>query len=119
MTLGEIIKRLAPVAESHPDAVIRHAFDPDTAHSWRGDYFKLSFDPAENVRLADMVAALFDAIGETYDGYKGGEYTMHETTAVYMDEWGTCSGNAIGSHLVEYWIEEVERQTSAIRGPKA
>lgn len=106
MDLGDIIEALTPVVAERPDATVRHGFDPKSAGSWRGSYSELSFYSAKNVLLADMLNALINAIGETYEGYKGGMFTMHESCDVYMDGHENFFGDRISWSLVRYWIDE-------------
>lgn len=40
--------------------------------------------------VADLTAALRLAIGATFEGYKGGQFTMTGQTAVWVSEYGQC-----------------------------
>lgn len=63
-------------------------------HSWRGSYEELAFEVVENVTVGEMLAAAESAVGATYEGWKGGEYTMDEDTQVHIElEEGAYSGN--------------------------
>lgn len=79
-------------------------------HSYRGRYDCLAFEPAENVTVGTMLACAKEALGQTYEGYKGGEYTMVEYTDVYLSEYGT-TGEKIGPVLLGYMVGEI-RATS-------
>lgn len=83
MTLGELIERL----KAEPaDKVVEHGFyDP---HSYRGYYECLAFVRKERVSVKDMLAAATSAVGETYPGYKGGDFKMGQYTTVYISEYG-------------------------------
>lgn len=106
MVLSEIIQALDAAIEKDGERAVQWGFDPSSAHSWRGDYSDLSFEPMEGVSLADMRDALRNALGKTFEGYKGGDYTMRDTTYVYIDPYGDCPGNRIGQSLVAYWTGE-------------
>lgn len=94
MTLGYIISvfsrfpadKVLPVGFSNP-------------HSYRGDYYCLAFEPKENVTVEDSLTALKSALGQTYEGYKGGEYTMDDYSRVYLAEYGN-EGDEVGRMLL-------------------
>lgn len=66
--------------------------------SWRGSYDELSFhytslSNEEDVLSCDQIIKLIGScIGKTFYGYKGGEYTMHIVTSVWIDNYGCYSG---------------------------
>lgn len=103
MWLGEIIEALDTAIAEGGDREVRWGFDPKRPHSWRGSYSELSFPPAEGVTLSAMSDALKDALDKTFEGYKGGDFTMHLATEVYIDPYGSCPGNRIGQSLIAYW----------------
>lgn len=94
MTLGRLIK----AAEKAPqDGVVRFADGgyPAGEDSYRGYYSDLSFSSSETpVTVADFLKRARGALGETYYGYKGGDYTMTAETPVWRAEYGSC-GEAI------------------------
>lgn len=58
-------------------------------HSYRGYYERLAFEVLDADQTAgEALAVAESALGETYQGYKGGDYTMHERTLVHLAEWG-------------------------------
>lgn len=81
MELGDLIEVLQ--AED-PAKVCPDGFA--TPHSWRGDYYELAFDPAQNVTVASMLAHARSAVGATYEGWKGGDYTMDLDSDCYLAE---------------------------------
>lgn len=100
MTLGELIDNLKRL---DPSLVVEHGFvEP---HSYRGYYDELAFEPARGMSIRSMLEAAESAVGTTYEGYKGGEYTMHEHTPVHLALYGT-TGEPITSHLVALWFYE-------------
>ena len=101
MFLKELIDFLA---ERDPAIVARIGFhDP---HSYRGDYSELAFEPLENATVGEMLKSAKSALGKTYQGYKGGSYTMGEYTTVNLSQYGT-TGEEIGPILLKYMVGEL------------
>ena len=71
------------------------------AHSYRGYYEDLSFEPAENVTVAQMLAHAESALGHTFEGYKGGEYTMSRDTCVWVSNHGKASSTRVSGVVVD------------------
>lgn len=87
-TLGELIQHLEGLP---PDAVIEHGgFDGGSAHSYRGYYERLAFEPIPKARVSDMLAGAKAAVGRMFQGYKGGAYMMGLDTTVHIANYGTC-----------------------------
>jgi hypothetical protein len=93
--LKELIERLE---KEDPDLVLPIGWHD--AHSYRGDYSQLGLEPRENVAVADCLSIVRQALGWTYGGYKGGDYTMHEYTDCYLAEWGDI-GEEIGHRFLD------------------
>lgn len=74
-------------------------------HSYRGIYRELAFEPTINIAVSDMLKAAKSAMGETYTGYKGGDFTMNEYTNVHLAEYGNC-GEEIGYILLNYMLRK-------------
>ena len=70
--------------------------------SYRGSYYDVAFEPAHNVTVASMLSHAKKALGATFIGYKGGDYTMGPYTPCYIARWGECDGDMIGPILVAY-----------------
>ena len=67
-----------------------------TVHGWfeggsyRGYYDCFSAEPAGDYReVFEMIAVLEDAIGSTFTGYKGGEFTMSADTECFYAPYGS------------------------------
>lgn len=102
MTLGELIEELS----KHPrDKIVARGFGHP--HSYRGDYSELAFRPVNSTTVGDMLDAAKEADGTTYDGYKGGEFTMGFYTPVHIAEYGN-TGEEIGPMLLGYMLGDVE-----------
>jgi DNA repair photolyase len=100
MTLGELIDRLR---KEDPNKIILAGFhDP---HSYRGSYYDLAFEPTERIHVSDMLQAAESAIGETYEGYKGGSYHMSSNTDVYLAYYGS-TGDELSNRLLNYMLKD-------------
>ena len=104
MTRGELIAALEAAPQ---DRVCREGFGQP--HSDRGNYSDLAFAPAKDVSVASMLANAKSALGATFDGYKGGKYTMSEWTSVFVGEWGAC-GEPLSPWAVR-WLLSTENTT--------
>jgi hypothetical protein len=68
--------------------------------SWRGIYAQLALDysdvgdsPQYTPKTVEFwLDRLNKAIGETFQGYKGGDFTMHKTTPIWVANYGSASG---------------------------
>lgn len=116
MTLGRLIKELEKQEAAHMAQGNR--IDETTGKSWktsveilgcgylttevgsyRGSYEHLYIswtrDYDKAATRAEVIAALKGAVGKTFDGYKGGDYRMHEGTTVFFGQYGTSHGGCI------------------------
>lgn len=103
MNLNEIIEALEKALDADGNRLVRHGFNGSSPHSFRGFYHDLAFDPASDVQLADMLAGLYAARGQAFEGYKGGQYLMNGGVDVYIAEAYAPGGDRIGPTLVAYW----------------
>lgn len=98
LTLGKLIEVLK---RADPKKVVPRGFGK--AMSWRGIYEELSFEPAENVTVEAMLQSAEEALGKTFQGYKGGDYTMRESTGVHISYYGE-SYDYLGEWLLLYML---------------
>lgn len=98
MTLGKLIEAL----EYHdPHKGCRFDFGrqrPCVLGSWRGDYSQLtitSSDQEGTITVGEVLKMLEEADGETYTGWKGGEFKMNLKTRIWADNDGECSQTGI------------------------
>lgn len=98
MTLGDLI---AYLKKEDKEKVVPKGFN--NPHSYRGYYDELAFEPAENITVGEMLKAAEGALGQTFTGYKGGEYTMGEYTEIHLANYGDC-GEGIGTTLLDYML---------------
>jgi hypothetical protein len=120
LLLGELILKLEAVKNKHlPLFIDLMDKKPMGIASWRGSYCELAirteslgsyqtnevereFDDdtkyykhkeigKENPTVEEWIEILKEAIGKTFTGYKGGDYTMSKNTPVWLAEYGCSS----------------------------
>jgi hypothetical protein len=69
------------------------------AHSYRGYYDELAFVPTPNTSIGQMLERAEGAVGEVFDGWKGGEYRMDLNTPCWLAEGGE-TGETLGTVLL-------------------
>lgn len=85
MTLGKLIDRLEALP---PGQAIEAINEP---HSYRGYYSDLAFERADGTQTASEALTICrSAMGEVFQGYKGGDYTMGRNTPVWIASYGCC-----------------------------
>ena len=99
MILKELIAALE-AADSR--MVVPHGFT--NPHSYRGYYEQLAFEPAQNVTVDRMLADARFALDATFEGYKGGDFTMTEDTDCWLATWGAL-GETLGPTLLRLMLE--------------
>jgi hypothetical protein len=95
MMLNELI---ALLEAEDPAKVLPLGFS--NPHSWRGVYSELAFEPTANITVGQMLAEARSALGATYEGWKGGEYTMDGLTDCWLAEEGHGDGETLGPILL-------------------
>lgn len=108
LTLGELI---AALEELPPDFRVILAGDtgpsyagyPSGAHSYRGYYSDLAFEPSqEPVTAGEFLTECKTFVGFTFEGYKGGDFTMTEDTPLWVAHCGSGDGRAIIDAVCNY-----------------
>lgn len=61
----------------------------ESPHSHRGNYCDIAFEPTKST-VGDACSCVGYAIGRTYEGYKGGLFTMESDTPCYIAYEGCC-----------------------------
>jgi hypothetical protein len=98
LNLGELIDLLKQIERDDLTSV---EFDfcgiaPGRLHSYRGYYEQLAIEPDNIYVLLDpFIADLEIAVGQTYEGYKGGDFTMHRDTPVWISSYGEAKNTVI------------------------
>ena len=102
MTLGELIAALEAIP---PSAMVANL---DNKHSYRGYYSDLAFELLDGTRpAAELLKDCKEAMGQVFQGYKGGEFVMGSLTPLWVANYG-CSGRKIMSFLEDGGIETQE-----------
>lgn len=109
MTLGELIETLEG---ADPDLVVPWGFT--NPHSYRGYYEQLAFSPASNVTIGAMLADAKSALNATFQGWKGGDYTMHKHTDCWIAIEGQSDGELIGPVLLRYMLAAAKPQPTHV-----
>lgn len=87
MTLGSLMEALEKMPSDALITGLGHA------HSYRGYYSDLAFEPQmEQVTAANLLTQCRAAMGRVFEGYKGGDYVMGETTPIWAAHYGTTAG---------------------------
>ena len=100
MTLGQMIDYLKTL---DPNTEIQGFCSP---HSYRGYYQDLAFEPIETEKVSVLLELCYDALGEEYEGYKGGEFIMHKNTPIWIASYGCCGKKIIGYKNGKLELEE-------------
>ena len=101
VTLGRLIEELEKLNNEGWDrpVVFAHGGSPRSPHSYRGYYSDLSFESGGEIMAKELAAICRDALGRTFEGYKGGDYVMSKETPLWAAPYGCC-GLAIVSIIV-------------------
>ena len=96
LTLGQAIDKLKA---ANAESVVLFDFggSPNEAMSYRGYYSDLAFDKkADPITVVEFLEMCREALGKTFTGYKGGDFTMSEDTPLWASEYGTTGYAIIG-----------------------
>lgn len=99
LTLGEVIDRLKG---EDPERRVPLGFA--RPHSYRGYYHDLAFEIERDVTVGEMLAAAYGALGSTYEGWKGGDYTMDSHTDVWLVREEGDVGESMGAVLLDLML---------------
>lgn len=105
LTLGELISILKRKDQDLDITFDFVHFRPCGAHSYRGYYEDLAigYQSGGETKVRDLLKKLEDACGAEFNGYKGGEYTMHEGTPVWVANSNESGGTAIVDVVDDEW----------------
>ena len=93
MTLGKLIAALEAMPQG---ATVDNLWG---AHSYRGYYSDLAFRRGEGTRPASaLLDECKEAMGQVFEGYKGGDYVMGSLTPVWLAEYGCCGLKLMAVH---------------------
>lgn len=100
MTLGGLISILEGCPSDRLVEYDNGAY-PSEPISYRGYYSDLSFTPTSSpVTAGELLREANDAIGASFEGYKGGDFTMHAKTPLWASPYGSANGVAIMGSVV-------------------
>lgn len=118
LTLGEIIKKMenCELKLRDEDKCVQFDFGtaiPTSLDSWRGIYSELAlgykltgYDNSDahwgDKKAKSLIFDLKEAIGKTFMGWKGGHFTMNESTTV----WVANPGNSGNTGIVDVFDNE-------------
>lgn len=94
-TLGEMIAALRAMPSNTPVDNLRNP------HSYRGYYCDLAFECCGgDMRAGELLAICEDTLGRTFEGYKGGDFTMGKNTPVWIASYGYSGKKLIGFNRI-------------------
>lgn len=94
MTLGKFI---AALDELPPERTIQ---DVGEAMSYRGYYSDLAFEPDGQTRaVAEVLASARACMGQTFEGYKGGDFDMGASTPIWSSRYSMCGPRIMGLNI--------------------
>lgn len=99
VTLGKMIEVLSAAVANNPETpvMLESGLSLSDPHSYRGYYSDLSFAPVSNtVTVSEMLAECKAALGETFEGYKGGDFYMGDDTPLWAAPDGCCGEAIVG-----------------------
>ena len=104
LTLGELILKLEPIVKNQKEgeeATVRYDFEylfPTSINNWRDSYDELALNfetQGEEMKVSDFLKMLKDCIGKEFTGYKGGEFTMHKGTPIWVANYSHSGNTAV------------------------
>jgi DNA/RNA-binding domain of Phe-tRNA-synthetase-like protein len=95
LNLGELIAALQRLDQNKEVRIDFAADYPGEVDSYRGYYEDLAIEFSQvKCTVGGLLQRLKNAVGEVFEGYKGGEYQMNKNTAVWVADYGS-TGRAI------------------------
>ena len=93
MTLSKLIAALETMPS---DADVAGLNSP---HSYRGYYSDLAFELTDGtVKAGALLTECKAAMGQVFQGYKGGDYVMGALTPVWVASYGCCGLKLVAIH---------------------
>jgi len=91
-TLGEVILLLKAQPEKNIVKLDFSECNPFRLTSYRGYYSDLALDYrfCKQMTVKQLLKMFEGADGQTYEGYKGGDFTMSRKTLVWVATYGEC-----------------------------
>ena len=98
LTIGEFIAKLQQQPQENSIYFDFGDCVPKNFDSYRGYYAQLALgfsDKLMPMKVSTLLQLALDAQYYTFEGYKGGEYTMSPETPLWAANWGIASSTAI------------------------
>jgi len=99
MNLGALIRQLETAPQEHEVMFNFGYFKPQELRSYRGYYehLALGYTDQESYKITvrELLSILKSAIGNVFEGYKGGAYAATADRLVYVSNWGDVTGTTI------------------------
>jgi hypothetical protein len=112
LTLGKLIEKIEHFAKRDKDrpkeemALVKYDFEylfPTDIDSWRGSYAELALNfktygdggGSKPLTTVEFYKLLYEANGETFTGYKGGDYKMGNDTPIWVANYGHSGDTAV------------------------
>lgn len=99
LTLGELILKLDAIPNKEASLVFDFGyFYPTCVDSWRGAYEELALnyqDTGSSLNVHEFLVVLKQAIGDTFTGYKGGDFKMNKHTPLWVSNYGHSNNTAV------------------------
>jgi hypothetical protein len=95
LTLGDLIEALKDAPPATP-VEVDVGGSLSGAHSYRGYYEDLAFEPEATNTAGQLANEARNAMGTTYQGYKGGDFKMHAKTPLWLADYGSTGLAIIG-----------------------
>lgn len=123
LTLGEMILKLESLPKNYknykeketPKKVVFQFeyLTPTGVSSWRGSYRELAleFDGDKSFTHEEFTNLLKETVGNTFQGYKGGDYVMGKNTPIWVANYGNSGETAVVDVIsTEYDTQIVTKQ---------
>lgn len=99
LTLGELILKLEAVENKKLDVCFEFEYlRPTRFDSWRGIYRELALNFAADAggfTVEGFLAECRQCVGQTFEGYKGGEFVMGTHTPIWVANHGNAGHTAV------------------------
>jgi hypothetical protein len=95
LTLAKLISALKALPQ---DVVISYedGYYPGEEMSYRGYYSDLAFEDSNTPKtVSELLNQCVEALDETYEGYKGGDFTMSGDTPLWRSDYSCASQLAL------------------------
>lgn len=100
LTLGGLADALKQADVNMP-VVFDCGNSPSEPHSYRGYYSDLCFEQGNPITAGELLEEVTKCFEKTFEGYKGGDFTMSEDTPLWTAPYGDTGRAVMGAHVVD------------------